>query len=199
MLSLPETTNRLLTGRSTVFNLAHEQLLSEYAGENEIFILDCAMRFNIFHLVESAGRFHINTDLLLERIYVQRAFTPAQIIEAFSRLITSDIERSIFIFAPMKQFFDPDVQLNECIHLLGRFIDMLALRPATGSRVLIAEKSHYSHSAFIPLYRRLWQASRKVYLLKGSTIRSITVNSEYYQNRRSRLYGQNSYPLLNSD
>lgn len=119
----------------------------------QVFVLDCAMRFNAFLLADEAIRQGMQTEAMLQSVIVQRAFTPYQILDALSSLCTAD--QVHYILAPLKQFFDGDVQENEARFLLQKLLQITARLKSNGVPLFIIEKNHYSHPAFLPAFEGL--------------------------------------------
>jgi hypothetical protein len=114
-----------------------------------VYLVDCAIRFNVFPLVEALEYLEEDTETLLERIYVQRAFTPYQILDSTLQIESHFKENFIYVYlAPCKQFFDGDVRGEEAAFLLNRLIDRFAKLRDKGLRMIISEKERYTSSIF---------------------------------------------------
>lgn len=128
-----------------------------------VFVVDCAIRFDVFRLADEAMRCDVNPETLLASIFVQRVFTPYHILEAVADA-EADAERDVTVLlAPMKQFFDGDVGEEEGLFLLERLVKRL--RAATHPFLLV-EKDHYSHPSFAPIFPKLEALSRPVWMVR---------------------------------
>lgn len=129
------------------FSIAH-LLSSELARRRmSVRIIDCAIRFDIFHItdfIERAGA----GESILDEIQISRAFTPYQILDSASQILHSD-EREITVYlAPFKQFFDGDVKTDEAKFLLHKLLQKLSFLQKKGCSLILAEKEKYSSSVF---------------------------------------------------
>jgi hypothetical protein len=128
-----------------------------------IFVVDCAIRLNLFRLVDEAVLHDVNPDALLASIFVQRLFTPYHILEALTEAEQDRSRDVTFLLAPMKQFFDGDVGEEEGLFLLERFVSRLG---RTRHPFLIIEKDHYPHPSFAPIFPKLEALSRPVWTVR---------------------------------
>ncbi|HMV77534.1 MAG TPA: hypothetical protein PL048_05935 [Leptospiraceae bacterium] len=131
------------------FGIAHilcAELLRRGTG---IFIIDCAIRFNVFRVADFFEEIGEDPEFYLHRIIVQRAFTPYQILDSAVQAENRKNENLIHIFlAPFKQFFDGDVKKDEAGFLLKKLIIKYSVIKNKGIPIVIAEKENYPSSLF---------------------------------------------------
>lgn len=138
----------LLKGKEG-FGIAHilcAELLRRGCG---IFVIDCAIRFNLFRITEFFEEVGEDSEFFLHRILVQRAFTPYQILDSAGQMENRKEENLIhIILAPFKQFFDGDVKKDEAEFLLKKLIIKYSVIKNKGVPFIIAEKEKYSSPLF---------------------------------------------------
>jgi hypothetical protein len=141
----------LLSGQKFPADISHLWIADLALQNIPVLVIDCAIRFDVFRLVDEALRRDVNPDVLLAAVLVQRVFTPYHILEAIAR---AEKERRALtvLLAPMKQFFDGDVGEEEGLFLLRR---MVARLRSTTCPFLIVEKEHYSHPSFRAIFPEL--------------------------------------------
>ncbi len=121
----------------------------------EVFNIDCAMRFNAFLLVDEALRSGVAPEEVLQRVRVQRAFTPYQILDVLHGVYRNPGRSVYFLLAPCKQFFDGDVAQDEAVFLLNRMLLVIRDLRKAGVPLLIVERPEYRNAAFAPVFARL--------------------------------------------
>ena len=121
----------------------------------EVFNIDCAMRFNAFLLADEAQRRGVAPEEVLQRVRVQRAFTPYQILDVLHTVQKAPGRSVYFLLAPCKQFFDGDVGHEEAVFLLEKMLAVIRQLRAQAVPLLIVERTEYPHPAFAEVYRRL--------------------------------------------
>lgn len=157
----------LLSGESFPTDVSHLWIADLALRNIPVLVIDCAIRLDVFRLVDEALRRDVNPDVLLAAILVQRVFTPYHILEAIAR--AEKERRSLTVLlAPLKQFFDGDVGEEEGLFLLRRMV--ARLRSAT-SPFLIVEKEHYSHPSFKAIFPELEALSTSVWRVGRSSSR----------------------------
>ncbi|WP_367897732.1 hypothetical protein AB3N61_12370 [Leptospira sp. WS58.C1] len=146
----------LLTGRQGIYKLA---LRWEYAfavSGFQVFNLDCAIRFDVFTITEETRKRRVSPEALLEKILVQRAFTPYQILDSLREIYTSTKENTIyFLLAPCKQFFDGDVQYDEGLFLLEKLVLLLERMRSKRIPIVLVESTKYTHPNFQKIFPKL--------------------------------------------
>ncbi|EMK00857.1 MULTISPECIES: hypothetical protein [unclassified Leptospira] len=146
----------LLTGRQGIYKLA---LRWEYAfavSGFQVFNLDCAIRFDVFTITEETRKRRVSPEALLEKILVQRAFTPYQILDSLREIYTSTKENTIyFLLAPCKQFFDGDVQDDEGLFLLEKLVLLLERMRSKRIPIVLVESTKYTHPNFQKIFPKL--------------------------------------------
>ncbi|TGN03427.1 hypothetical protein [Leptospira dzoumogneensis] len=156
----------LLTGRQGIYKLA---LLWEYAfavSGFQVFNLDCAIRFDVFTITEETRKRRVSPEALLEKILVQRAFTPYQILDSVREIYSSTKENTIyFILAPCKQFFDGDVQDDEGLFLLEKLVILLERMRAKRIPIVLVESTKYTHPTFQKIFPKLVELSEDLWEL----------------------------------
>ncbi|WP_244243476.1 hypothetical protein [Leptospira andrefontaineae] len=147
--------NTVLLGKKSR-NLAHSFMAQLASSGERIHIFDCAIRFNIFSITQFLNDRPL---VALHNIEIQRAFTPYQLLDSLSDLITEDIDPHIFplivFLSPAKQFFDKDVKPKEREHLLFDLIFKLEKIHAKGFRFLIVESSRKDNPLYNSYIERL--------------------------------------------
>lgn len=114
-----------------------------------IFIIDCAIRFNLFRIADFFEEIGEDPEFFLHRIIVQRAFTPYQILDSAVQVENRKDENLIHVYlAPFKQFFDGDVKKDEAGFLLKKLVLKYSVIKNKGIPVVIAEKEKYSSPLF---------------------------------------------------
>ncbi|TGK44111.1 hypothetical protein [Leptospira andrefontaineae] len=156
----------LLTGRQGIYKLA---LRWEYAfavSGFQVFNLDCAIRFDVFTITEETRKRRVSPEALLEKILVQRAFTPYQILDSLKEIYTSTKENTIyFILAPCKQFFDGDVQDDEGLFLLEKLVLLLERMRSRQIPIVLVESTKYTHPNFQKIFPKLVSLSEDLWEL----------------------------------
>lgn len=156
----------LLTGRQGIYKLA---LRWEYAfavSGFQVFNLDCAIRFDVFTITEETRKRRVSPEALLEKILVQRAFTPYQILDSVQEIYTSTKENTIyFILAPCKQFFDGDVQDDEGLFLLEKLVLLLERMRSRQIPIVLVESTKYTHPNFQKIFPKLVSLSEDLWEL----------------------------------
>ncbi|MGJ4744767.1 hypothetical protein ACQV5M_00265 [Leptospira sp. SA-E8] len=146
----------LLTGRQGIYKLA---LRWEYAfavSGFQVFNLDCAIRFDVFTITEETRKRRVSPEALLEKILVQRAFTPYQILDSLMEIYSSTKENTIyFLLAPCKQFFDGDVQDDEGLFLLEKLVLLLERMRSRQIPIVLVESTKYTHPNFQKIFPKL--------------------------------------------
>ncbi|TGL65795.1 hypothetical protein [Leptospira sarikeiensis] len=157
----------LLTGREGIYKLA---LGWEYAfavSGFQVFNLDCAIRFDVFRITEETRKHGISPEEILERILVQRAFTPYQILDSLREISSSKRENTVyFILAPCKQFFDGDVQEDEGLFLLEKLVLLLQYIRSQQIPILLVESTKYPHPNFQKIFPKLIELSEDLWELR---------------------------------
>lgn len=155
----------VLTGPSGgVFGLCHDWMFYLQECGYQIFTIDCAIRFHVFRLAERAMSAGIPVEETLEKIRVQRAFTPYQILDSLHEVRQQQCSQTVvFLLAPFKQFFDGDVADDEAEYLLGKLNRLIQ---SFETPVLVAEKDSYKHPAFEHAYQTLIDHSQIRWFVK---------------------------------
>lgn len=201
--SAPPIKRALLMGNSGVFSLAHAWTASYLARGQNVFLLDCAIRFQMDTMVHLLPQ---PLEHYLRKLVVQRAFTPYQILDAVQKLHQRSRPYDLHvILAPAKQFFDGDVGDQECGYLLGILAKKLYHLPAS-TKIIVVEKDQYSHAQFPRFSHRLQQAmSQFWYLSQGKELiykpKKIQNQGEHHGQNHSTLFSttrtyQKSIPRL---
>ncbi len=157
----------LVTGKSGFFSLAHTWAGRLALQGRDVHILDCAMRFDVFQLADEAARFDCNPDILLSAVTVQRVFTPYHILEAVKDMIRHPPEGITFFLAPLKQFFDADVALEEGAYLLNMFCKMLLEINRRGTALFLVEKENYPHPNFPSVISKIRALSAPIWQVEA--------------------------------
>ncbi|TGK19704.1 hypothetical protein [Leptospira stimsonii] len=157
----------MLTGMSGVFHLALQWEYAFAVSGFKVFNLDCAIRFNPFVITDETRKRRIPPESLLENIFVQRAFTPYQILDALKNIVNRNSQNTIyFLLAPCKQFFDGDVQEEEGRFLLDKMLLILETIHSKNIPILVIESMKYKHPTFQNFFPKLANASSDLWELK---------------------------------
>lgn len=219
----------LLTGRPGIYSLAHVWLARLALRGFQMHVVDCAIRADAEILTEEALRRGVAPELLLQAITVQRAFTPYQILDVLGAELErldeeqrqEKNERIVFVMAPCKQFFDPDVARDECAFLLNKLLALVRLYRQRGPALLLVESEAYPSDQFGPVLLQLralaatlfeyhQEIEQQTYALsvrrrdiRGGFKRTIAGGGPgggaKYQLKGQVSYGPNDYALFNSD
>jgi hypothetical protein len=157
----------LLTGDKGIYKLGlHWEYAFAISGFT-VFNLDCAIRFNPFVITNETRKRNIQPEPLLEKIFVQRAFTPYQILDTLTRLSKIETTNTIyFLLAPCKQFLDGDVQDDEGLFLLHKMLACLEEFHTRQIPIVVIESVRYQHKNFQSFFPKLLDASRDLWELK---------------------------------
>lgn len=189
----------ILTGDSAVFPYSLKQQILLYIKGFEVFNLDCAMRFDVFSIMEEAARYRVPYDELLNQILVQRAFTPYQILDSIHNILgnrSKSRNRIHFLLAPAKQFYDGDVSTDEARYLLKILFQLLARMKRYHIPFLFIEKESYGNPIHPPFMESLQALTGKVRIIR----RSIAENTKTGNNKhRGIQHGTNSSTILQPD
>ncbi|RME92494.1 MAG: hypothetical protein D6767_03125 [Candidatus Hydrogenedentota bacterium] len=143
-LSLRDFSKKILfLGDSNVFYVSHFVMFQAALLLPKILVIDCAIRFQLNVLVELALQESIMLEPFLEKIYIQRAFTPYQTVKA-AKLAKNSSFPTVFFLAPAKQILDPEVVPEESVFLLQKLYAEFATYP----NLFIAEKQEYPNPVF---------------------------------------------------
>ena len=181
----------LMSGPSEVFYLSHSWQAELVFAGRRVHVLDCAIRFNAFLLAEEAFRRGESAEATLNRVSVQRAYTPYQILDATRELLESitlapEHAPVPFILAPAKQFFDGDVAADEARFLLGRLLSLFGEFKERGFPLVVIEKESYKNRNFPPFIERLVTISSCAWRLEqsGERNRAYRFRKEEIKTRR---------------
>lgn len=144
---------------------AHFAILRLSAQERQVHVVDGAIRFDAFRLSEFARAMEIDVDSILERITIQRTFSPYQVLEAARDVLSAPASRITFFLSPFKQFLDNDVASEEALFLLQKLVKIYRLYQQKSLRAVFVEKGNISRKPH--LYQQalhaLTQSSHKIY------------------------------------
>ncbi len=157
----------MLTGDKGIYRLGlHWEYALARSGFH-VFNLDCAIRFNPFVITNETRKQNIAPEPLLESIFVQRAFTPYQILDTLYDISNHVAENTIyFLLAPCKQFLDGDVQNDEGLHLLHKMLACLEGFHAKKIPIVVIESMRYRHENFQTFFPKLLNVSRDLWELQ---------------------------------
>ncbi|TGN20201.1 hypothetical protein [Leptospira idonii] len=148
----------MLGGRRSegIYKLAlHWEYVFAVSGFS-VFNLDCAICFNPFVITAETRKRSLPPEPILEKILVQRAFTPYQILDALHSITKQKSDDTIyFLLAPCKQFFDPDVADEEGLFLLEKMVLCLEKIRSLKIPTLIVESLKYDHKNFQKILPKL--------------------------------------------
>ncbi len=154
----------VLTGNAEIYRLAHAWIANLVGSGFRVHVIDCAIRFNVYRMIEEANLLGADVHEFLMTGLVQRAFTPYQILDVCREILSrGNSSRHIyFILAPSKQFFDGDVKAQEGHFLLQKLIAVFARMQERGIPLVAVESGKYKHNTFqllFPELRRLANAN----------------------------------------
>ncbi|HNK55884.1 MAG TPA: hypothetical protein PLL86_06665 [Leptospiraceae bacterium] len=155
----------VLTGNAEIFHLAHSWISILIAKGYRVHVIDCAIRFNVYRVIDEANFYGLDLHEFLMTGLVQRAFTPYQILDVIRRILSStkDPNRVYVLLAPTKQFFDGDVKEEEGYFLLQKLITVLARIQSKGIPMLAVESQKYKHKTFQLLFPYLLDSANAIW------------------------------------
>ncbi len=143
------TPQSLLLGKEATL-VCHELITDLVTADQPVHIFDCGMRFNVFRIAEFSrlSEYHI-----LHRIFIQRAFTPYQLLDSIADLILRHKEPEVhskfyFFLNPTKQFFDGDVKQHDREYLLPILARQFLTLKDLGFRFVISESKQFDKPEF---------------------------------------------------
>lgn len=158
----------LLTGEKGQYKLALSWQLAFVQLGYRIFNLDCAVRFNPFHITRETRLANLPPESILEQIWIQRAFTPYQILDSLQAILSQKEENTIyFLLAPCKQFLDGDVKEEEGYYLLHKMLQFVQSFPIQKVPLLVIESWSYRHKNFHLFFPKLLRATENLWELKA--------------------------------
>ncbi len=157
----------LLTGEKGIYRLAlHWEYAFAISGF-DVFNLDCAIRFNPFVITNETRKQNLAPEPLLEKIFVQRAFTPYQILDTLKNIIQNEVGNTIyFLLAPCKQFLDGDVKDDEGLFLLQKMLSCIEEFHTREIPLIVIESLSYKHKNFQSFFPKLLGASHDLWELQ---------------------------------
>lgn len=186
----------LLTGSGGIYQLGLVWQVQLRMLGLRVHNVDCAMRFDVFPIVEEARRWMISPEEILDSITIQRAFTPYQILDVMHRILRhrSRVPTLYCFMAPCKQFFDGDVSQDEAHYLLGLMPELLASISRRAGPLLIIEQNSYQHPAFTPAYQSFQDLAAHIWVLDRRSFEDKKINTQL-----EASHGQNSDSLFYAD
>lgn len=181
----------LWSGNSTVFRAALVGQVPLVLRGADVFNIDCAIRFNAFLLVDEALRQGVAPEAVLQKVRVQRAFTPYQILDVLHAILANPGSALYVLLAPCKQFFDGDVGHDEAVFLLGKMLGVIAQLRARSVPLLVVESTRYDHPAFA----RAFQSLRKM----ADTVRELPTQIKSPRGRHPGVWRQSGTQLQASN
>ncbi|BDA79380.1 hypothetical protein LPTSP3_g23100 [Leptospira kobayashii] len=150
-----------------VYRLAlHWEFVFAVSGFS-VFNLDCAICFNPFRITNETRKYSIAPEPILEKIFVQRAFTPYQILDSLHSITKQrNTDMVYFLLAPCKQFFDADVADDEGLFLLKKMVDVLEEIRSLKIPTLVVESISYKHKNFQTIFPKLMETSENFWELQ---------------------------------
>jgi hypothetical protein len=140
----------VLTGNAEIYRLAHMWIAILISSGYRVHVIDCAIRFNVYRMIECTNLLGVDAQEFLMTGIVQRAFTPYQILDVCHGILNGGNSPNdiYFILAPSKQFFDGDVKDAEGYFLLQKLISVFAKMQARGIPLVAVESKKYKHKTF---------------------------------------------------
>lgn len=190
----------VLTGSARIFHLAHSWIALLIGTGFKVHVIDCAIRFNVYRLIDEGNKLSLDVHELLMSGKVQRAFTPYQILDVCHTILSSKPNQHevYFILAPSKQFFDGDVKEQEGFFLLNKLISVFASIQEKGIPFIAVESPKYKNKTFQFLFPKLLELANTKWEYD-----KLILGRETFQ--RFQVYSKNSliknieYQLENSD
>jgi hypothetical protein len=148
----------LLTGNAKIYHLAHIWIAVLIAKGYRVHVIDCAVRFNVYRMIDSARALNLDVQEFLFAGIVQRAFTPYQILDVCHAILNQNLSGNdiYFILSPSKQFFDGDVKDSEGFFLLDKLISVFEKIQSRGIPLVAVESKKYKHKTFHLLFPKLY-------------------------------------------
>jgi len=150
--------------------LSHDLITDLASRGTPVHVFDCAIRFNVFRI---ADRSRLNEFQILHRIFIQRAFTPYQLLDSVGELISKHKDPSIrskfyFFLNPTKQFFDGDVKDQDRDYLLPILAKQFGTLRELGFQFIISESKRFEQPIFQKYFAEI-QRSAVHYILDCTT------------------------------
>jgi len=151
----------VLTGNAEIYRLAHIWITRLIESGFIVHVIDCAIRFNVYRVINETNTTDIDLHQFLERGIVRRAFTPYQILDVCYEILEREHlpNHIYFILAPSKQFFDGDVKDREGFVLLDKLITVFEQIQARQIPVVAVESKKYKNKTFQFLFPRLFASA----------------------------------------
>jgi len=138
---------------------SHELVADLAEAGVAVHVLDGVGMFNVFRIAEEArlSEFHV-----LHRIFVQRAFSPFQILDTIGEWIERhkeiEVKSRFYVFLnPSKQFFDGDVKQEDREYLLPILAKQFQTLRSLGFRFAISESKQWDR----PEYQKFFQSLQR--------------------------------------
>jgi len=143
----------VLTGDRSILHTAHQGLVALCAkGADRLTVLDCNGNLNPYLLAQIARRAHIDAKAVLARVWVCRAFTGYQQINALRRTIGMPASQRFYVLNPLELLLDPDLPPPDRPWLLNRLFAGLTYLAEHGHQVRVwvpeAEPTDTEYQAF---------------------------------------------------
>ncbi len=145
----------LLSGDKGAFSLAHLWIAHLAMQDIPVYVIDCAIRFQIFSLADEIIRHGHDVDRILSGIKIRRDFTPYQLLTTMNEILTHSSSYVYFILSPTKQFFDGDVGAAEGKFLLTKLLGKLSLIQQKRIPLVLVEKHTYHHPTFAAFFPKM--------------------------------------------
>ena len=177
----------ILTGNAPTFQLAHSWIALLLSAGFKVHVIDCAIRFNVYRLINEANTLNVDLHELLTTGKIQRAFTPYQILDACHTILDSNTNKNkiYFILAPSKQFFDGDVKEQEGYFLLDKLISVFGSIQEKGIPFIVVESPKYKSKTFQFLFPKFIELANMHW-----NYDKLTLGRENFQ--RFQIHSKNS-------
>ncbi len=153
----------MITGNKGVSQLSHLWIAHLAMQDRPVYIIDCAIRFNVFVIAEEILINNMQPEIILGNILIRRDFTPYQLLTTMKEILANPGPYTYFFLSPTKQFFDNDVAKQEGLFLLNKMLEMFAQMRQQKIPALIVEKANYRHPHFQHIYPKLMQLASPVW------------------------------------
>lgn len=153
----------MLTGTHGTMQVSHLWMAHLAMRHKPVYVVDCAIRFNVFAIADELLKRDQQVEPILENILIRRDFTPYQLLTTMQEIIADPGPYIYFFLSPTKQFFDGDVGQQEGLFLLQKMLRLLQRMQSKNIPVVLVEKPGYRHANFRFIFSQLLKLAHPVW------------------------------------
>jgi hypothetical protein len=147
-----------------------------------VYVVDCAIRFNVFAVSDECLRQGIPPEPVLKSIKVRRDFTPYQLLATVREIMQAPTPSYIYFFlSPCKQFFDGDVREEEARFLLRKLIRDFEEMNRRRIPLVLVERPAYQHPVFQEFFPKICSLAQFVWKVQVHEHRDIVGAKKVFQ------------------